>query len=312
MQFPFQLLSSSEFDVVGFGTNAVDHLIGVGEYPSFDSKVELTRYAKEAGGEVATTLVGLQRLGWRTAYAGRFGDDPEGRLGMQTLDEEGVNTAFAEVIADAATQIAFSIIDEQTGERTIIWHRDHKLSYSPSEAPLEAAVLGKILHTTAHDTLACIEMARAARKHGVIVCSDIDNEHENIVDLLPLVDIFTASAELPLRLTGLADERSALSQLASRFGCKIVGMTRGQNGSLMLCEGVFIETARFDVPGGCRDTTGAGDAFRTGFIYGLLKGESVETSARLANMVAALSCRGIGARSGLPTRVELSSFLKNL
>ncbi|HEX8920520.1 MAG TPA: carbohydrate kinase family protein, partial [Pyrinomonadaceae bacterium] len=62
--------------------------------------------------------------------------------------------------------------------------------------------------------------------------------------------------------------------------------------------------------GGCRDTTGAGDAFHAGFIYGLLRGEELEESLKLANATAALKCRALGARAALPTETELREFLK--
>src|SRR4029078_1266283 len=78
MQFPFQLSTNRDFDCIGFGTNAVDYLIEVPEYPAFNSKVELNRYIQAAGGEVASTMVGLRRLGLNTAYIGRFGTDPAG------------------------------------------------------------------------------------------------------------------------------------------------------------------------------------------------------------------------------------------
>jgi sugar/nucleoside kinase (ribokinase family) len=75
MQFPFHLQADREFDVIGFGTNAFDFLIRVPEYPAFNSKIELIDYIQAAGGEVATTMVGLQRLGATTSYIGRFGSD---------------------------------------------------------------------------------------------------------------------------------------------------------------------------------------------------------------------------------------------
>ena len=71
MHFPFRIRENTEFDVVGFGTNAVDFLIQVPEYPAYNSKIELVDYVQAAGGEVATTMAGLQRLGLRACYIGR-------------------------------------------------------------------------------------------------------------------------------------------------------------------------------------------------------------------------------------------------
>src|SRR5688500_10046174 len=103
MRFPFKLAENKEFDVVGFGTNAVDYLIQVPEYPPFNSKISLTDYVQAAGGEIATTMAGLRRLGAKTSYIGRFGADKEGDFGLQTLREEGVNLRFAEQISGART-----------------------------------------------------------------------------------------------------------------------------------------------------------------------------------------------------------------
>jgi sugar/nucleoside kinase (ribokinase family) len=310
MKFPFNVLQDAEFDVLGFGTNAVDFLIQVPEYPAFNSKVELKDYVQAAGGEVATTVVGLQRLGLRTAYAGRFGSDQAGDFGMLTLKEEGVDTAYAEQVPGANTQIAFIIIDTRSGERTVIWQRDKKLAYAEAEAPVEAVDRAKVVHFTPHDAAACRRMAERARKSGVLVSLDIDNFFDGTDGLLPLVDILIASAEFPKKLLGVQDSRAGLQQMRDRFGCPIVGVTLGEAGSLLLCGDTFIETPGFAVPGGCRDTTGAGDAFRVGLLYGLLKGEPVEESARLANAVAALKCRQIGARTALPDESELRSLLK--
>jgi sugar/nucleoside kinase (ribokinase family) len=115
MKFPFQVLPAADFDVLGFGTNAIDHLIRVPKYPAFDSKIELTSYTRDAGGEAATTMVGLQRLGLKTAYAGRFGDDAEGVFGRQSLIHGGVDISYTEQISGAATQIGFIIVDETSG-----------------------------------------------------------------------------------------------------------------------------------------------------------------------------------------------------
>lgn len=312
MRFPFHLRNDKEFDVVGFGTNAVDYLITVPEYPAFNSKVELNHYTEAAGGEIASTMAGLQRLGLKTAYAGRFGSDRAGEIGLASLVDEGVDISLAETVDGARTQIAFIMIDAASGERTILWQREKLLAYDESDAPLVAAAKCKVLHMTPHDTQACIRMAAEARANGAVVSVDIDNIFDGIEDLLPLVDICIASAEFSQKLFGMTDVEQGLRELSSRFGCPVTGVTMGKKGSLVLCGGQLIETPAFDVPGGCIDTTGAGDAFRTGLLYGLLTGEPVDESCRLANAVAALKCRGLGARSTLPTENELKTMLKKV
>lgn len=309
MQFPFNLPRNKEFDVVGFGTNAVDYLIVVPEYPSFNSKIELDNYTQLAGGEIASTMVGLRRLGLKTVYVGNFGTDQAGDFGLQTLRDEGVDVQFARQIKNAQTQIAFIIIDRNSGERTVIWKRDEKLAILPETVPMEIVQRTKIFHATPHDTLSCAKLAREAKKHGAIVSIDIDNIFDGLPEMIPLIDIFISSAEFPEKLVGIKDKKESLREIKRRFGCSIVGMTLGETGSLILCEDQFIETNGFEVPNGCKDTTGAGDAFRVGFLYGLLTGETIENSALMANAVAALKCREIGARTALPDKIELAEML---
>jgi len=111
-------------------------------------------------------------------------------------------------------------------------------------------------------------------------------------------------------VTGVADERAALVELKNRYGCALVGMTIGAAGAVVYNEGIFGESTGFGAPNGCRDTTGAGDAFRGGFLFGFLNGEDIETSLKLGNAVAAMKCSALGARTALPTRAELDEFIR--
>ncbi|HEX8143962.1 MAG TPA: carbohydrate kinase family protein [Pyrinomonadaceae bacterium] len=310
MQFPFTL-NEKEFDAVGFGLNAVDHLIVVPSYPAFDTKTRLMEHAQAAGGQTASAMVALKRLGLRTLYAGRFGSDMEGHFGLASVRDEGVDVRYAEMIEGASTQIAFIIIDARNGERTVIWDRDDRLAYGTSDVPLEIAASGSVLHLDAHDPPACARMARAAREGGSIISADIDNIYEGLPELLPSIDILISSSEFPRRLTGIRDHRTALLEIKARYGCALVGMTLGTRGALLYLDGLFLESPALCVPGGCRDTTGAGDAFHAGFLYGLLRREDVETSLRLANATASLKCRSLGARTSLPTRTELDAFIES-
>jgi len=310
MHFPLTLPADRPFDAVGFGLNAVDHLIVVPEYPAFDTKMRLLDHKQSAGGQTATAMVALRRLGLKTAYAGRFGSDKEGLFGLQTLKDDDVNVDYAEIVQGAKNQIAFITIDVRSGERTIVWDRDDRLAYRSEEAPAEFGALGRVLHLDGHDPPACVRLAQIARETGTIVSADIDNVYEGLPELLPFIDIMIGSKEFPRRVTGIRDEREALIELKSRYGCTLVGMTVGAKGAVVYHEGRFIESPGFEAPGGCRDTTGAGDAFHAGFLYGFLTGEDLETSLRLGNAVAAMKCSALGARTALPTKSELDKFLR--
>ena len=308
MQFPLKAPAGKPFDAVGFGLNAVDHLIVVPEYPAFDTKMRLIDHKQSAGGQTASAIVALRRLGLKTAYAGRFGSDQAGLFGFQTLKDDDVNVEFAEVVEGARNQIAFITIDVRSGERTIVWDRDDRLAYKAEEAPVEFGPMGRVLHLDAHDPPACVRVARAARESGTIVSADIDNVYDGLPELLPLIDILIGSKEFPARVTGITDERAALVELKNRYGCAIAGITIGAAGAVVYHDGRFVESPGFEAPGGCRDTTGAGDAFHAGFLYGFLTGEDLETSMKFGNAVAAIKCSALGARTALPTWSELEEF----
>src|SRR5678809_1617072 len=213
MHFPLSLPANKPFDAVGFGLNAVDHLIVVPEYPAFDTKMRLLEHQQSAGGQTASAMVALRRLGLKTAYAGRFGSDPEGLFGLATLKDDDVNVDFAEVVAGARNQIAFITIDVRSGERTIVWDRDDRLAYTPDEAPAEFGSLGKVLHLDAHDPPACVKVSEVAKANGAIICADIDNVYGGLPELLPFIDIMIGSKEFPRRVTGVTDERESLVEL---------------------------------------------------------------------------------------------------
>ncbi len=310
MDFPLKLPDNKPFDAVGFGLNAVDHLIVVPEYPAFDTKIRLLAHKQSAGGQTASAMVALQRLGLKTAYAGRFGSDPEGLFGLATLKEDGVNVDYAQVVDGATNQIAFITIDARNGERTIVWDRDDRLAYTPEEAPVEFGTMGRVLHLDAHDPRACLRLAQAARDAGTIVSADIDNVYDGLPELLPFIDILIGSKEFPRRVTGITGERAAVMELKARYGCAIVGMTIGTAGAVVYCDGQFLESPAFEAPGGCKDTTGAGDAFHGGLLYGLLHGDEIETSMLYGNAVAAMKCSALGARTALPTKPQLQEFLR--
>ena len=306
MEFGITVPTGKPFDAVALGLNAVDHLIVAPRYPEFNSKVRYKSHRLAAGGQCATAMVALSRLGLRARYIGKVGDDDIGRFQINSVVSEGV-TADISVVEGAETQTAFIIVDEASGERTILWSRDAAVATRPEEVDQEAVTSGRVLHLDGHDVEAAIVAARAARAAGIPTVLDIDNIYPGTEGLLPLIDFMISSASFAARMTGESDLRTALRQLAGQNGSLVTGSTLGEDGVLIYLRGQFVHSPAFRVE--CRDTTGAGDAFHAGFIYGLLAGQTVEETLRFANAVAALKCRAVGARTGLPTLGEAQAFL---
>ncbi len=311
MNFSFTLPKDREFDVIGFGLNAVDHLITIPRFPSFNTKVRLTDHRQMTGGQVSSAMAGVQRLGLRASYIGKVGYDNEGRMLIESLQEEGVDCSGVMVAMGAKTQGAVIIIEQFSGERTILWYHDDLTRIATEELKREMITRGRVLHLDGFDTKAAIQASKWAHEAGMVVTIDLDTAYPGIDELLPLVDCLITSQSLSNELAGtpgLVDEQEALKKLNQRYGCYFVAMTQGARGALAYVEDQFIASPAFRPPV-IRDTTGAGDAFRAGFIYGLCKGLGIEETMRAANAVAALQCRELGARDGLPAEEELRSFL---
>ena len=166
-------------------------------------------------------------------------------------------------------------------------------------------VAGRLLVVDCHDTAAAARAAEYARQAGIPTIVDVENVRPGINELLRHIDAIIAAQTFPTALTGYEDPGRALEEMASAFAAPLVCVTLGAEGSLARCGGREIRTPGLKVDS--VDTTGAGDAFRGGFAAACLRapdGEVEETLA-YANAVAALNCRALGARGGLPTRDEV-------
>ena len=307
MEFGIEIPAGKAFDAVALGLNALDHLIVVPHFPEFDSKVPFLSHTLAPGGQCATAMVTLARLGMRARYIGRVGSDDAGRFQMNSIASEGVECSDVVEIEGAETQIAFIMIDQPSGERTILWNRDERLTIKESEVDREAVTSGRVLHLDGHDVGASIAAAAYAREAGVPTVLDIDNAYPGFERLLPLIDFLVCSGSFTERVTGEPDLRTGLKKLAKMSGSPFVAATIGREGALAYSRGEYIHSPAFSVD--CKDTTGAGDAFHGGFIYGLLAGLSVEETLRFSNAVAGLNCRSVGARTALPTLDEVNALL---
>ena len=294
----FQFPPGKPFDVVGFGLSSVDHLCVVRRHPRLDSKQELVAYDVQPGGQVPTALVALQRWGLRTAYLGSFGDDAGGALTRSALERDGVDLAATVVRPDTRQQVSVILIDEVSGERSVLWQRVPGLILRPDEVQPEVVCAGRVLLLDAVDMPTAVGAARRAKGDGILTVLDVDTPAAGIDDVLAHTDVLITAAEFPARLTGSSDLRRAL-RAASRRGPWFVGVTLGPGGALAYVHGKFHYVPAFHVP--VVDSTGAGDIFHAGAIYGLLQDWEVVETLRFAAAAAALKCGKLGGRPGIPT-----------
>jgi sulfofructose kinase len=306
MRFNLTFPENKPFDVVGMGLNSVDFLVLVPEYPASNSKLRIRRFEKSGGGQVATALVALSRWGTRTKYIGKVGGNELGQYALESIHQAGVEVSSVTVESQASNQFATIIVDGKSGDRTILWDRDDRLKYHDGELRKEDVCSGKILHLDGHDIRAALQCARWAREEHIPVIIDVDKVESLTPELIKDIDFVVTGSRFPTLFTGISDREKALLELQkhiSGFLCT----TLGSEGAMALVEGeiLYVKGFKMDVV----DTTGAGDVFHAGFVYGLLHNWDLEKILQFANAVAALKCRELGGRKGIPTLREVQEFL---
>jgi len=295
------------FDVIGVGYSSVDYLGIVDKYPPpADVKMPMSEFAKQGGGPVATALVALSRLGARTAFVGKMGDDEFGAFMKDQLGKEKVDTTKVVMEPGKSSQFAFIIVDQATGKRTILWSQSEVSPLKASEMDRKFITSGRMLHLDGLQMEAGLVAARWAKETGMTVILDGDTVRPGIDKLIELTDVLITSRDFAIQFTGEEDPERGLRKMHS-MGPRIVGTTLGADGCILLWEDNILRKSAFKVD--AVDTTGAGDVYHGAFIYGLLQDWPMEKTAEFANAVAAMKCRKLGGRAGIPSLSEAMAFL---
>lgn len=300
------MMNDARVDLVGVGLNATDTVIPLQRFPERGSKSEYNSVTVLPGGQVATTVVACQQWGLQTRYVGKLGDDDAAALHRKEFERTGVDARLITVEGGASPQSL--ILVDSAGERTVLCRRDERLILQPSDLDRSWIVNARALHVDGHDTEAATTAARWARESGVPVIADLDEVYAGIDDLLENVDYLIASRDFPGRLMHEASLETALSAMQRRYGCKLTAATLGEEG-VVAWDGQRIQHASaFQVA--VQDTTGAGDIFHAGFIYGLLQGWPLMRQLDFACAAAALNCTAVGARGGIASCQAIHEMVK--
>jgi len=297
-----------DFDIVGVGLNATDTLILLSKFPAYAGKVAFDREILSPGGQVASAMVTCARLGLRVKYIGTVGDDERGRVQMESLRDTGINLDDVQVRQNCPNQTAYILIDQSTGERTVLWRREECLKLDPASITAEKISNARLLHIDGHDTQAVAKAAALARKLGIPVTIDVDTIYHDFDRVLLNVDYLVASSEFPLQWTNERDPFMALHSIQEEFHIPVAAMTLGAHGAMALVNGRFIYSPAFVV--NCVDTTGAGDVFHGAFCYAVLQNMPMRDALEFSNAMAALNCTALGARGRIATISEAKALIE--
>ena len=296
-------------DVVGLGESSIDYVYIVPHLPGADMpKLPIHSHFSACGGQVATTMAACAALGLKAAYLGPVGSDENGARVRTELESRGVDVSRL-LVRTADTRYAVILVEEASGDRQVLWQRDERLGLSQDDVREDLFAGARVLHVDAVDEGAAIHAATIARARGLVVTSDIDTVTSRTPELLAAVTVAIVAEQVPGQLTGERDIERALRAMRTRHD-GLLCVTLGEGGSAALDGNEFHRVPA--VPVEAVDTTGAGDVFRAGMIFGLLQNWPTRRILQFANAAAAVSCTRPGAMASVPSHNEIAAIMKSL
>jgi len=299
-------LQDRPFDVVGLGVNTLDLIAIVDGYPQPDTKAQFDTFDVQGGGIVATALVACARLGLKARYIGKIGGDFWSRASLKTLTREGIDVRY--VIRDKTSpgHVSLVLADRATGQRTLFFRRPPAYAIRPEEVTREAVTSGRLLHVDGIDAAAALRAVQWAHDAGMRVTMDGERIVPGIEQVWPQVDLLVCNPRFVRGMTGHAAVEDGLRELADR-GPSRVAVTLAEKGVLGLESGRWVRIPGFRIEP--VDTNGAGDVFHGACAVGESRDWPLAWTLTFANAVAAMKCRFLGGRRGIPRLPEVAAFL---
>gem|GEM_PF-255855 len=323
--FGVQAILCFMLDIVGFGVNAIDQVIQLYRIPTADAKVVCPpqKYELFPGGVMGNTLTGLARLGLKTGFVGKLGDDSFGSLLQQYSREDGIDMSTCAVEAGTHSPWTWIVVDKE-GERTITLFPNVldtiTVEYIRSRRNYISAA--RVLHLEGSEMKLApsIEAALIAKRNGVKVSFDLDipshdliNElglcsAEELDELIRLCDYFIPCIGAAEQLANTTEPLKMAKTLQQRYGNEVVALSHGSEGCFVASAEENFQSPAFAITP--VDGTGSGDAFHAGMLYGLIKQWSLRRTAQFANACGALNTIVMGARSGMTNAGEVEAFIQ--
>jgi len=291
--------------VFGIGTIVVDHQVILDSLPEADTKGEVVEDRYQVGGPVPTSLSLLQQFGLRTAFQGKWSDDPFGRMIETDLESQSIEFDVSQCRTAKRSGFAHVWVEKETGRRSIAAYRgSHPVE--PQDLSLNRLIQFDALHLDGWSTSAAISAAAAMKQSGGHVFLDLGSPKPDLQQLLEYTDVLNCPERLIHRLFAIRNIEEGAKRLLA-MGPKEITVTLGESGAIHFSGDTMTRRRPFNV--NAVDTNGAGDVFCGAIIYGTVHHWDTERKMAFACAAAALKCRQLGNRDALPTLEEIESFL---
>ncbi|CAM4880498.1 unnamed protein product [Rotaria socialis] len=317
--------------IIVFGASCLDYIAQVNHFPQPDEKLRTNSLTICGGGNAGNTATCLSRLGIKLKLVTKIGNDLNGEKILQGFQEEkNIDTSLILIRSTVTSQLTYIIVDIESKTRTCLYSANNEQVLIDDINPQWLNEIN-FIHFDSRSTEAAVRLATLAKEKSILCSLDIERERPFISELIPLMDYIITTENYSRNVC----KDSTLMHTAVRFlaTCRFVIITCGENGSILVekfnktsfdevkknadHESIVIqEIMRMNeedfVVWKCSawpieskdiiDTTGSGDAFIGGIIYGLLTKEvwSRDQLLRFASYIATCKLKGIGARSSLP------------
>lgn len=298
-----------DWDVLGIGDTDMDIFVKVVDLPGRDEKVLGQYLGEHPGGMIANFCCAASKLGARAAMASVVGDDVRGEPALAGLETCGVDTSQIRVRVEGTTFFCIILLDA-SGEKALTAVKTD--CHMPARTDVDPNAIGRarLVHLMGDDLDFAGWAAREAKSRDTLVSLDMEASTTSrgfaaLAELLQDVDIAFVN-EVGLRWGFGEDPHEGARELLAA-GSSVVVVTMGSKGALVASAEGVAQVPAFRVP--VVDTTGAGDCFNGAFAVGYLHNWSLDACGRFASAAAALTVGAVGARTTLPDRAMVESFL---
>lgn len=303
--------------VAAIGLTSWDRFVVVDSYPAAGSYVIVRDTLEQSGGTTANMAHALARLGVQVTLCSKVGEDTEGRELRKVLETAGCNCRYVDLASGEASDSGIIVVSGSGDDvdRTIYWHQGARLKHGDA-LPLNELFEYDLVILDVDDARLRrfivdlpIHVSPRTKLLGTLTYL-VEISPEDGLEMAIRHDYLTGNHKELCYLTRTDDLSSAIETLQSRMeyaDTRLAAISLGARGCAMVTETTVEMIPAFDVE--VVDTTGAGDAFAAGVALGILEQRSLHDIGLFGNAMGALSTRSLGARSSLPSRIELEEFL---